>query len=145
MDYIGAFAMRQFIRHPTDIPIMYHVVNENGLNKNYLNNIGDGGISFHSSEYISPHKKISVRFPFISNTKEVYGVVVWCEKIRDSFNVGVRFKKGENEYRMRMMEQVCYIEQYKKDVLKDEHRYLTGEAAAREWIDKFAQSFPKIN
>lgn len=41
-----------------------------------------------------------------------------------------------------MVEQVCYIENYRQEVLRKEGRQLDGEAAAREWIDRFAASFP---
>jgi hypothetical protein len=41
-----------------------------------------------------------------------------------------------------MIEQICYIEEYKKDVLESEGRILTGREAAIEWIAKHADSFP---
>jgi hypothetical protein len=44
---------------------------------------------------------------------------------------------------MRMVEQVCHIEQYKKELFEDEGRALTGEQAAMEWIKRFAEGFPR--
>jgi hypothetical protein len=41
-----------------------------------------------------------------------------------------------------MVEQLCHIEHYRKEVRDTEGRILDGEAAAREWISKFAAKFP---
>jgi hypothetical protein len=41
-----------------------------------------------------------------------------------------------------MVEQVAYIESYKKQVREREGRTITGEQAAFEWIARYADSFP---
>jgi len=43
---------------------------------------------------------------------------------------------------VRMIEQICYIEHYRKEVLLNEGRRITSEQAALEWIEKYAQDFP---
>jgi hypothetical protein len=43
-----------------------------------------------------------------------------------------------------MVEQIYHIEQYKLRVWEQEHRQLTSEQAAAEWIKKYADTFPKI-
>ena len=45
-------------------------------------------------------------------------------------------------FRARMVEQVCHIEQYRHEILKNEGRKLSSEAAALEWIQKYAPLFP---
>jgi hypothetical protein len=42
-----------------------------------------------------------------------------------------------------LVEQVCHIEQYKKEVFLKEGRLLSGDEAAAEWIEKFANQFPQ--
>ena len=42
-----------------------------------------------------------------------------------------------------MVEQICYIEHYKREVLKNEGRILSGKDAALEWVKKNAADFPK--
>ena len=44
---------------------------------------------------------------------------------------------------MRMVEQVCHIEHWKKEIREKEGRELTGEQAAMEWIKKYAKDFPR--
>jgi phage tail tape-measure protein len=41
-----------------------------------------------------------------------------------------------------MVEQLCYIEQYKQMVKTLEDRNISGEEAAMEWIEKYAGEFP---
>jgi hypothetical protein len=41
-----------------------------------------------------------------------------------------------------MVEQVCHIKQYSKEILEKEGRKLSDEEAAVEWIEKYAKDFP---
>ncbi len=134
--------MRQYIRHPTDIPIEYNIGDLVTDKKEYLNNISKGGISFRSKAYIETGAKIMIRIPFRKPIFKEEGIVVWCYKNNEQYEVGVQFKNAESEYRIRMIEQVCHIEHYKQEVLDKEGRTLSGKEAAAEWIEKYAKDFP---
>jgi len=41
-----------------------------------------------------------------------------------------------------MIEQICHIDHYRKEVLEREGRQLSSAEAAMEWVTKFAQDFP---
>jgi len=43
---------------------------------------------------------------------------------------------------MRMIEQACHIEHYRK-VWSEKGRQLSAEEAAKEWIEQYAAAFPK--
>ena len=43
-----------------------------------------------------------------------------------------------------MIEQVCHIEHYRKEVMLREGRELSAQEAAREWISKYAGDFPAL-
>ena len=53
------------------------------------------------------------------------------------------FEEKDKEYAMRLIEQACYIEEYRKEVLSIQGRQLSEEEAAKEWIDKYASAFPE--
>lgn len=57
--------------------------------------------------------------------------------------MGIKFTQSIDVFRIRMVEQVCHIEQYKEDVKAREGRCLTGTQAALEWIQRYASKFPK--
>ena len=63
----------------------------------------------------------------------------------EGYEVGVEFVMPDDEYRARMVEQLCYIEHYKRRVQAREGRELSGEQAAREWIEKYAAHFPDLD
>jgi hypothetical protein len=58
------------------------------------------------------------------------------------FDLGVAFLNAEDAYRARMVEQICHIESFRRKLISNEGRTLTPEAAAREWIARYADSFP---
>lgn len=135
--------MRKYIRHPTDIPLEFELVDVVAHKKDYLKDISEGGLSFQSAVYLDPGAKIKIRIPLRDPVFEAEGVVVWCRESGDHYDAGVRFKDISSEFGIRMVEQVCHIEHYKAEVLEKEGRKLSGEDAAVEWISKFAKDFPK--
>ena len=135
--------MREFIRHPSDIPIHYNLENVVAHRKDYLHDVSHGGLSFRSEICLKLGSVINISIPIREPVFQAEGIVVWCRKNEDQYDVGVEFIETEMEYRVRMVEQVCYIEQYKQEVLKKEGRQLTGKQAAIEWITKYAKDFPR--
>ena len=135
--------MRQFIRHPSDLPIEYTIGDLEAPEKENLNNISQGGLHFCVSNKIKPGSSIHIRIPIRTPAFEAKGVVVWCHNYNDRYEVGVKFADETTEFNIRMIEQVCYIEQYRKEILKKEGRKLSGEEAAMEWVEKYAKDFPR--
>jgi len=134
--------MRQFIRHPSDIPLEYTIGNIVVHEREYLKDVSKGGLCFHSKISLKKGVGIHVKIPICNPVFEVDGVVVWCLKSGKNYDIGVSFGDDKTEFGVRMTEQVCYIEHYKKEMFKKEGRILTGEAAAIEWIEKNASGFP---
>ncbi|MEI6563742.1 MAG: PilZ domain-containing protein [bacterium] len=134
--------MRQFIRHPSDVPIEYRLVDVANHTQDYLRNISTGGLCFSSRVDIPVGAEILIQIPLRKPVFEVKGVVTWCQPVEDHFEVGVKFIDTRTELGMRMAEQVCYIEHYKKEIFEKDGRLLTGEEAAVEWIATYAQDFP---
>ena len=134
--------MRKFIRHPSDMPIAYELVDVVADKKEYLNDVSEGGLSFRSGISIETGSVIKIEIPIRAPVFRTEGVVAWCEKNEDYYDVGVKFSDIKAGYGLRMVEQVCHIEHYKKEILEKEGRELTGEEAAVEWIKKYAKDFP---
>ena len=134
--------MRQYIRHPTDLPIEYDIEEIVAPKKQNLNDVSRGGLSFRTDIYIETGSVIKIRFPIREPVYEAEGIVVWCRKNKDHYQVGVQFSNVNAEYHIRMIEQIYYIEEYKKEILEKEGRTLSGKEAAVEWISKYAKNFP---
>lgn len=137
--------MRKYIRHPADIPLEYAVHGPNRLRQERMSNVSFGGLCFHSPDELELGTTIHISIPVREPPFEVDGVVAWTSADAEGFAVGVAFDEQAVKYSVRMVEQICHIEQYRRDMAMKEGRRLNGDQAAREWIAKFAAQFPTIN
>lgn len=137
--------MRKYIRHPSDIPIEFDVVDGARGQQETLNNISLGGLSFQSHTALPVGRTVSVRVPFVTPPFETHGRVVWCKRRRLGFDIGLELLDPDDAFRTRMVEQICHIEHYKREVYKTEGRHLSGTEAALEWIGKYAHLFPDFD
>lgn len=142
---------REYIRHPSDIPIHYQLDKVVSDHKDYLKNISKGGLCFNSHEAIPEGSRIRIQIPLARPEVEIVGRVMWARPAADShaqasetYEIGVKFEDPDMAFRTRMVEQVCHIEQYKKDILEKEGRCLTSEEAAMEWIHQYSRTFPGL-
>ncbi len=134
---------RRFIRHPASIPIDVEMEAVALREREYLINISSGGLCFHSNCYLMPGCMIRISIPLMHPVFVARGKVVWCSRENGGFEAGVVFLKEIEVFRTRMVEQICHIETYKREVLAKEGRTLTGEEAAIEWIRDHAADFPR--
>lgn len=134
--------MRLYIRHPTDVPIDFQIGGQASINREMLTNYSEGGLCFVSEVDIDPGTEIHIAIPITPPHFHATGIVVWCHEEDENYLIGVKFTEKETAYAVRMVEQLCYIEHYKQSVKQSEGRNLTGEEAALEWIDKYADDFP---
>lgn len=134
--------MRKYIRHPSDIPIEFDVGEGLRGQRHPLNNVSLGGVSFQSKTSLLLGTPVTIRVPFVNPGFEACGQVVWCTRTGMGYDIGVEMVDPEEFFRTRMVEQVCHIEHYKREVFKTEGRRLSGEEAAMEWITKYAHLFP---
>jgi Tfp pilus assembly protein PilZ len=136
--------MRNYIRHPSDIPIEIKAENAPSGEIDKLNNISHGGLSFYTENSVNVGIIIRLKIPLIDPSFEVYAKVSWCIPHNHNYNIGVEFIDINDAYKTRMVEQICHIEKYKKDILEKEGRKLSGQEAAHEWIVKYADEFPNL-
>ena len=134
--------VREYIRHPSDIPIFVATEKANNQMNLALNNISTGGLAFDTPTFLEEGSVVNIKINSVKPSFRVKGIVAWCEPKEAHFEVGVEFIGHKDAYRVRMVEQVCHIEHYKKAVKANEGRNISGEAAACEWIEKYASTFP---
>ncbi|MCP4188796.1 MAG: PilZ domain-containing protein [Gammaproteobacteria bacterium] len=138
--------IRKYIRHPADVPIQVvpDRVEDDDEREETLTNISLGGLSFISTQALDVLQKVRVCIPLIKQDNFLEGRVVWCEKVQNGYEVGLQFERSKEVFRLRMIEQICHIEHYRKEVENQEGRQLSTEEAAREWISLYAGDFPAL-
>ena len=132
--------MRNYIRHPTSIPIHVSTVSLEDAQVT-ANNLSTGGLSFYTDKPVKVGSIVDLAIPCISPDYQGEGIIVWRRnQPPQGFEVGVRFANDDEYFRVRMVEQVCQIENYRQE-LAELGKNLTSEEAALEWIKRFAANF----
>lgn len=136
---------RRFIRHPTGMPIQFDVSGDVPPQRELLRNVSEGGLCFCTRMALEPGYQIHLRIPVVDQLFEAEAVVTWCNDADCGFEIGVRFIDADDMFSVRMVEQLCYIEEYRQAVEREQGRTLSSEEAASEWIDLFASAFPRVS
>ncbi len=136
--------MREFIRHPADIPVEISIDATATAAHERIQNISHGGLQISSSVPWPTDAIITLRIPCVTPAFQARGKVVWCRAGKQGYDIGVAFLERDALFQLRMIEQICHIEHYKQEVMKSEGRQLDGRQAAMEWIEKHAHDFPRL-
>lgn len=134
---------RKFIRHTVGVPLSVRRVGGSAARARQSVNVSEGGLSFLSEDEIPLGTVVEVRISEVDPPFEAQARVAWLSREDDGgWCIGVQFLEAADAFRVRMVEQVCAIERYRKEVEADEGRTLTPQEAAHEWISRYAGRFP---
>jgi len=136
--------MRHYIRHPSSVPILFSVA-EGGAKEERLRDVCAGGLCFEARVRFEPGTEIHLAIPVQRPPFEADAVVAWCHTTGGGYRVGVRFNDDVSDFALRMVEQICHIEHYRRAVLHREGRHISSEQAATEWIARYADKFPQAS
>ena len=135
--------MRSFIRHAANMPIEFNIQSQNAHQEQSMQNVSTGGLCFFSDIEIPSGTHLSVNIPNLKYPFVEECLVMWCRKVKEKYEVGVKFNDNKTSFRMRMIEQICYIKKYREDMISS-GRILGWEDASQEWIEKYAKDFPQL-
>jgi len=140
--------IRKYIRHPSDVPIQvasdWTELEFGESSEQTLTNVSLGGLAFISPDPLEVLERVRISFPILNPNSFLIGNVVWCEESEEGYEIGLEFESSKDVFRLRMIEQICHIEHYRKEVAQVEGRDLSTQEAAEEWISKFAGDFPAL-
>lgn len=140
--------IRKHIRHVTGIPIQVKIaftsMDFDDVNEDSITNVSLGGLSFIANDRLDIEESIQVRFPILGNETALTGKVVWCEKSNQSYKVGLEFDNTEELQRLKMIDQISDIENYRQRKEAIEGLPVTSEQAAREWVKQYTGDFSAL-
>lgn len=132
---------REYLRHALDVPLEVKVLD--GVRPRSQGvNVSNGGLAFTTDTRLHVGQVVELRIDSVRPPFEAQAQVRWCRQENEHFVVGAQFLNADDAFQSRMVQQVCAIEQYRKDVAKNEGRTLNAQQAAAEWISKYAEKFP---
>lgn len=135
--------LRRFIRHPTDIPIELIQEDGPGASSPALCDVSHGGLSFRHASPVAVGTLVRLRIALTRPPFETGARIIWCLSDGEAWQIGVEFLDPDARFQARMVEQVCHIEKYRREQRNHGGRQLSSHEAALEWIEKFAQAFPR--
>ncbi len=138
--------MRRFFRHPTDIPICVKTATLSKEEECDMKDLSEGGLSCFLYSPIEVGMIVDINITTIDPPYYGQGKVVWVKLCDDNcknprYEVGIKFTDNNEMFKVRMVQQICHIEQYKLRILEEEGRELDSNAAAQEWIQLYAADF----
>ena len=124
------------------MPIICAAQGEPSRQPHQLENISEGGVCFHAEQALEPGQRVRLTIPVRGRDFHAEGVVTWCQSEEGGYQIGVRFDDPTTAYTVRMVEQVCHIEDYRRQAARREGRHLSTAEAASEWVTRYAEKFP---
>jgi Tfp pilus assembly protein PilZ len=133
---------REYIRHTAGVPITVRAAEGGAGETRESMNVSRGGLSFATDHPLAVGDTIQVRIDEVDPPFQARARVAWTSPKGGCWCVGVQFLDATDAFRARMVEQVCSIERYRREVEEREGRVLNTQEAAAEWIGRYAGRFP---
>ncbi len=140
-------ATRAYIRHPSQVGIQVTPLSTREQLNLEINNISQGGLSFASNQRFHKDTVVKLKIPSMKPVFKVNAIIRWCRAQSDEqdtpYELGVEFLDNDDAFKVRMVEQVCYIREYRKERQEQLGKRVTWNQASEEWISKNGSSFPR--
>jgi PilZ domain len=137
---------RCFIRHPVSMTVQCRKEGHIEVSANEIRDISFGGMYFISADSYVPGDIVEMEFPPLTLRNRITGEIIWSSPVSlkpaIQFSNGLKFLSKRVLFMARMIEQMCCIEKYREAQVRESHRALSGDQAAREWIQMCAAHFP---
>ena len=133
--------MRRHDRHDSNIPIRIHTESPLEDASTALINIGSGGLSCSLPLPVTIGNTVEIEITLTDPPATLAGTIRWCKKFHDHFDIGIEFSQQGDPFLLRMVRQICAIEEYRHEQFRQNERELSSEEAAVEWIEKYAADF----
>ena len=139
---------RHFFRHPINVPIRLRIPHSRP-SSSYVSESSEislGGLSFVWPSRITKGETVEITIPVKEKRYEVKGRVAYSREHGSSghFRIGVEFVDFPDAFRARLAEEVIQILEYQKTLARESGHEISEEEAARRWIGRFADHYPKI-
>ena len=132
-------SLATYIEHLESVPLRCRPVPSKRSRR--LEDPGVGGLRFKSMKPIRPGTTLNVTVRVYGKQYTFRGLVSWMCELDQGYEIGLSFSSKRETFEVRMVEQACRIESYRRDVLEHEGRNISLDRAAKEWIRKYSAQF----
>lgn len=146
---LKAAERRHFIRHPLCFPLQYKLIDKKQKNKTIKSktiNVSRGGLLFAAKSPADPNSLISIKMPFQNKIFKVLAKVIHCHKNPETklYNIGVCFDKFSDAFKVKLIEQMYLILEYRDLRTIQLGREISLHEASKEWIKRYSERFKRL-
>ncbi len=137
---------RRFLRHLLVSPLEFKITEKGKTEKTKTVNVSEGGLMFTSREKVEDGTKITLSMPLYDKVFKVKAEVVHTEKSESKglYNIGVAFLNYTDAFKVKLIEQIYLIEEYRGLRSLQLGKELTLQEASEEWIKRYSERFRKL-
>ena len=142
---------RKFIRHPMCMPLAYKILgpgkkDEKQAERAQTVNVSLGGLLFSSKKRVKAGARIVIHMPFEDKMFKVKAMVVRCTKNAETalFDIGVSFQRIQEAFKVKMIEQIYLIAEFRDLLSLQTGRQVSLEDASKKWIKRYSARFKRL-
>lgn len=138
---------RHFIRHPICHPLEFEHAPKKIKERTKTLNISEGGLLFLSRHPLKKDDLIILKMPLQNKIFRVKARVMHIAKDSESprlFNIGVSFYRYSDAFKVKLVEQLYLIDEYRMLRSLQLGREVTMQEASEEWIRRYSKRFARL-
>ena len=138
---------RHFIRHQICYPIEFEQAPKKIEEKTKTLNVSEGGLLFLSKYALKPDELIILKLPIQNKVFKIKAKVIHVSKDKETdklFNVCVSFYRYSDAFKVKLIEQIYLIDEYRMLRSLQLGHEMTMQKASEEWIKRYSKRFAKL-
>ena len=138
---------RHFIRHPICYPLEFEHVSKKIRERTKALNVSEGGLFFLSKHPLKKNEIIILKMPLQDKVFKIRAKVMHTAKYSenaDLFNIGVSFYRYSDAFKVKLVEQLYLIDEYRVLRSLQLGHELSMQKASEEWIKRYSKRFARL-
>ena len=137
---------RRFIRHPICYPLEFEHVRQKINQKTKTLNVSEGGLLFLSKYILHKGDVIVLKLVLQNKLFKVKAKVMHVNRDEDTrlYNVGVSFYRYSDAFKVKLVEQIYLIDEYRILRSVQAGRDIPLKEASEEWIKRYSKRFARL-
>jgi len=138
---------RHFIRHPICYPLEFEHASQKIKERTKTLNVSEGGLLFLSKHPLKKKELIILKMPMQGKVFKVKARVMHSTKDSENkslFNIGVSFYRYSDAFKVKLVEQLYLIDEYRALRSLQLGYELSMQKASEEWIKRYSKRFARL-
>jgi c-di-GMP-binding flagellar brake protein YcgR len=137
---------RRFLRHLLVHPLEFRVSEDSPPERTETVDVSEGGLLFTSKTHVAPGKLITLMLPLYDKVFKIKARVMHSkpDDSTELYRIGVAFEKYADAFKVKLIEQIYLIEEYRVLRSLQVGREISLKEASREWIERYSKRFEKL-